>query len=103
VDEQPDDPPGETGELQPPHGHHGAAAGEVGGRAQVVVAERLGRGAPGEFVPDAAPGVGIKRSLTEPKPVTFRRPAICTADSAHTPSQRHTCAARRGKRTHPSG
>src|SRR3989442_10310886 len=28
VDEQPDDPPGETGELQPAHRDHGAAAGE---------------------------------------------------------------------------
>src|SRR5262249_8665465 len=57
VDEQPDDPPGEPGELQASDRDHGAAAREVGGRSQVVVAERLGRAAPRDLTADPAPGV----------------------------------------------
>ena len=68
MDEQPDHPPGEPGELQPPHRDHRAAAGDVGGRAQVVVAERLGRRAPPGLVADAAPGVqaGLHGDLGDP-------------------------------------
>src|SRR5262249_61451372 len=57
VDEQPDDPPGEPGELQASDRDHGAAAREVGGRSQVVVAERLGRAAPRDLTADPAPRV----------------------------------------------
>ena len=41
VDEQPADPAEEAAEVQPPGRDDGVAAGDVGGRAQVVVAERL--------------------------------------------------------------
>src|SRR5215472_19050024 len=44
VDEQPGDPAGEAAEVQLPGGDDGAPAGDVGGRAQVVIAERLVKG-----------------------------------------------------------
>src|SRR6516165_1579375 len=68
VDEQPDDPPGSPAEPDPPHRDHGAAAGDVGGRSQVVVAEWFGRGAPGNLATDTAPGVqaGLHRYLGDP-------------------------------------
>src|SRR5215468_5200534 len=44
VDEQPGDPADEAAEVQPLGGDDGAPAGDVGGRAEVVVLERLIQG-----------------------------------------------------------
>ena len=56
MDEQPHHPAGEAAEVHPAHGYDRAAAGDVRGRAQVVIPERLG-GAAGQLVPDPVPGV----------------------------------------------
>src|SRR5262249_5097068 len=48
VDEQPHPPPDEAAKVQPERGHHGMPAGDIGGRPEVAVLERL--------VIDVAPG-----------------------------------------------
>src|SRR5437763_5785031 len=57
VDEQPDPPAGEAAEVHPERRDDGFAAGDVGGRAQVTVLERLAEVLPAGLVGDFAPGV----------------------------------------------
>src|SRR5215469_3297679 len=56
VDEQPHPPAQEPAEMQLEGGDDGAPAGDVGGRAQVVVAERLVDAMPAGHLNDPAPG-----------------------------------------------
>src|SRR5215467_6174481 len=54
MDEQPGDPADEAAEVQLPGGDDGAPAGDVGGRAQVAVLERLVQGLTGGLHGDLA-------------------------------------------------
>src|SRR5205823_3733520 len=68
VDEQPYPPADEAAEVQPESGNNGAPSRDVGGRAQIAVAEGLVVGlAPGQ-VADPAGGVepGLHRDLGDP-------------------------------------
>src|SRR5215471_10660476 len=68
VDEQPDPPAEEAAEVQPEGGDDGAPARDIGGRAQVAVAERLVVGLPPGEVADLAGGVQprLHRDLGDP-------------------------------------
>src|SRR5579864_4268741 len=66
VDEQPDPPAHEAAEVHPARGDHSFPAGDVGGRAQVMVAEWLVEALPPGQMADPAPGVqsGLDRKST---------------------------------------